>query len=170
MAMKGFLIAIIVAAVAVPAFATDYVVGDNAGWKLGVNYTAWAEGKDFFVGDRLMFMYTPGSHNVLKVDGADFQKCASSNATAKPLTSGNDLITLATPGKKWYICNIADHCPKGMKLVITVSEAEGPAPAPLPGSSAPPPGTSAAGGIFPGPLKYTVWMLAALALSNMVVA
>ncbi|KAK4435161.1 Uclacyanin-3 [Sesamum alatum] len=152
------------------AFATNHVVGDSAGWRLGVNYTVWAESKTFRVGDTLMFMYTPGSHNVLKVDGADFQKCASSNATAKPLTSGNDLITLATPGKKWYICNIADHCSKGMKLVITVFEAEAPAPAPLPGSSAPPPGTSAAGEISAGPLKYFVWMLAALALSKMVVA
>ncbi|KAL0312726.1 UNVERIFIED_CONTAM: Uclacyanin-3 [Sesamum radiatum] len=157
------------------AFATNYVVGDNQGWKVGVNYTAWAEGKTFRVGDTLVFMYTSGTHNVLKVDGADFQKCASSNASAKPMTSGNDVINLATPGKKWYICNIADHCSKGMKLVITVSEAEAPAPAPaaVPGSSAPPPpGTSAASGISfsISPLKCTVWTLAALALSKMVMA
>ncbi|KAL0281923.1 UNVERIFIED_CONTAM: Uclacyanin-3 [Sesamum angustifolium] len=153
------------------AIATNYVVGDEAGWKVGVNYTAWAEGKTFRVGDTLVFMYTSGNHNVMKVDGADFQKCASSNASAKPLTSGNDVITLATPGKKWYICNVADHCSKGMKLVITVFEAEAPAPAPapLPGSSTPPPpGTSAASGISISPLKYNVWMLAAMALSKMV--
>ncbi|KAL0393424.1 UNVERIFIED_CONTAM: hypothetical protein Slati_4308600 [Sesamum latifolium] len=117
-------------------------------------------------------MYTSGTHNVLKVDGADFQKCASSNASAKPMTSGNDVITLATPGKKWYICNIADHCSKGMKLVITVSEAEAPAPAPATVPGSPPPGISAASGISfsISPLKYTVWMLAALALSKMVMA
>ncbi|KAK6137650.1 hypothetical protein DH2020_028576 [Rehmannia glutinosa] len=50
MASKAFLIAITVVGIAAPkAFATDYVVD----WALGVNYTAWAEGKDFYVGDRL---------------------------------------------------------------------------------------------------------------------
>lgn len=53
MAYKCFLIAIIVAAIAAPALATDYVVGDDAGWKLGVNYTTWTEGKQFYLGDRL---------------------------------------------------------------------------------------------------------------------
>lgn len=103
-------------------------------------------------------MYKTGAHNVLKVNGTDFQKCSSSNASAVPLTSGNDKITLATPGKKWYICEIADHCSRGMKLVITVSAADGPAPSPIPGSS--PPGTSAAAEV--SPLKSCVWMLAAV--------
>ncbi|KAL7150181.1 hypothetical protein ABFS83_05G093100 [Erythranthe nasuta] len=127
MAMRSaFLITMIIAlAVAPAAFATDYTVGDDSGWKLGVNYTTWAEGKNFRVGDTIMFKYKSGAHNVMKVNGSDFQKCASSNETAVPLTTGNDVIPLATPGKKWYICTIGEHCFKGMKLVITVSGAEG---------------------------------------------
>ncbi|XP_012833606.1 PREDICTED: blue copper protein-like [Erythranthe guttata] len=89
---SAFLITMIIAlAVAPAAFATDYTVGDDSGWKLGVNYTEWAEGKNFRVGD----------------------------------TIRNDVIPLATPGKKWYICTVGEHCSKGMKLVITVSGAEG---------------------------------------------
>ncbi|KAL9167346.1 hypothetical protein ABFS82_05G091000 [Erythranthe guttata] len=123
---SAFLITMIIAlAVAPAAFATDYTVGDDSGWKLGVNYTEWAEGKNFRVGDTIMFMYKSGAHNVMKVNGSDFQKCASSNETAVPLTTGNDVIPLATPGKKWYICTVGEHCSKGMKLVITVSGAEG---------------------------------------------
>ncbi|KAI3453529.1 hypothetical protein Pfo_010192 [Paulownia fortunei] len=168
MASRAFLITVIVAAALAPALATDYMVGDDAGWNLGVNYTAWAKRKDFRVGDTLMFMYTPGAHNVLKVNGSDFQKCASSNATAVPFTSGNDVIPLAITGKKWYISDIGDDCPKGMKLVITVSAAEGPSPSPMPGSSTPPPGTSAAGEV--SPLKFCVLMLAVMAASRMIMS
>jgi len=35
------------------AFATDFTVGDTSGWDLGVDYTKWASGKTFKVGDNL---------------------------------------------------------------------------------------------------------------------
>lgn len=35
------------------SYATEFIVGDDAGWKLGVNYTEWAQGKQFVVGDTL---------------------------------------------------------------------------------------------------------------------
>ncbi|KAK6117132.1 hypothetical protein DH2020_049177 [Rehmannia glutinosa] len=167
MALRAFLITVIVTAAVAPALATVYKVGDDAGWNLGVNYTLWAEGKDFRVGDALMFMYKPGDHNVLKVNGVDFPKCTSSNATAIPLTSGSDVIPLSTPGKKWYICDIGDHCSEGMKLVITVSVAEGPSPAPMPGWTAPLPGNSA---VEVSPLNSCVWMIAMVAAYTMIMA
>ncbi|EYU40566.1 hypothetical protein MIMGU_mgv11b023001mg [Erythranthe guttata] len=89
-------------------------------------------------------------------------KCASSNATAVPRTTGNDVIPLATPGKRWYICTIGEHCFKGMKLVITVSTAEGPSPAPSPGTSAAEAEVSA--------LRSCVWILAAMAAYKMIMA
>ncbi|KAL0290214.1 UNVERIFIED_CONTAM: Lamin-like protein [Sesamum calycinum] len=186
MAPKAFLIAVIAAilAIAAPASAAyDYTVGDDAGWKLGVNYTRWAEGKEFRVGDKLLFKYNQDAHSVAKVNASDFQQCVASNAS-NVLTSGNDEITLSTPGTKWYICSIADHCTKGMKLVITVSTAQAPAPAPTPRTMplpAPPsspgtpatmpwprapsfpqtPATSAAGDA--SPLQSYMWILGALA-------
>ncbi|KAF6144438.1 hypothetical protein GIB67_024665, partial [Kingdonia uniflora] len=44
----------------------------------------------------------------------------------------NDVITLATPRKKWYICGVGKHCEVGdHKLVITVlPEVTSPAPSP----------------------------------------
>lgn len=108
-----------------------------------------------------VFMYAQGVHNVLKVNGSDFQKCASSNATAAPLTSGSDSIHLAMPGKKWYICSVGEHCNNGMKLVITVSVAEGPSPAPSPGTSA------AAGEV--SPLRSCVWAIAVIAVYKMMI-
>lgn len=53
MALRAFLIMMIVAIVLAPALATDYMVGDDAGWKLDYNYTEWAKGKDFHVGDTI---------------------------------------------------------------------------------------------------------------------
>ncbi|KAL2516952.1 Cupredoxin superfamily protein [Abeliophyllum distichum] len=131
MTSKAFLIAILVAMVATPSLATDHImhmVGDDAGWKVGFNYTAWAQGKTFHVGDTLIFMYREGLHNVLKVTGPDFQQCVASNSS-DALTSGKDVVTLAKSGKN---CGFGDHCSKGMKLVINVLEAEAPAPAPIP--------------------------------------
>ncbi|KAK6158098.1 hypothetical protein DH2020_005412 [Rehmannia glutinosa] len=128
MASKAFLIAIIFVGIAAPkAFATDYIVG----WALGVNYTAWAEGKDFYVGDRLIFQYAEGTHNVYKVNGTAFQQCTVP-PPSEALTSGNDVITLATPGRKWYVCGVGKHCVNGMKLVIIVYPVMAPASAPAP--------------------------------------
>lgn len=44
-----------VSAVVLPTLgrAAEFVVGDDEGWTLGVNYTAWAQDKEFRVGDTL---------------------------------------------------------------------------------------------------------------------
>ncbi|KAE8056483.1 hypothetical protein FH972_013254 [Carpinus fangiana] len=49
------------------------------------------------------------------------------------LISGNDVITLATAGRKWYICGVAKHCENGnQKLAITVlPQTVSPAPSPI---------------------------------------
>ncbi|KDP39674.1 hypothetical protein JCGZ_02694 [Jatropha curcas] len=124
------------------AMATDYVVGDDEGWKVGVNYTEWAKDKVFYVGDRLVFQYQ-SPHNVYKVNGDQFKNCIPSNDL---LNTGNDTIPLGKPGKKWYICGATGHCAQGQKLVINVEsngpisdapESNGPisAPAPTPESN-----------------------------------
>ena len=45
----------VIAVVFLPALAsaTDHVVGDGRGWTLGFDYAAWAESKEFTVGDTL---------------------------------------------------------------------------------------------------------------------
>ncbi|KAK4282108.1 hypothetical protein QN277_013523 [Acacia crassicarpa] len=92
------------------------------------NYTEWAQDKVFVVGDILVFKYDNRKHNVVKVNGTMFQSCTVRPERAnQALTSGNDVINLATPEKKWCICSVAYHCStRGMKLVINVM----PSPAP----------------------------------------
>lgn len=79
-----------------------------------------------------VFKYAVGVHNVYKVNGTAFQQCAVP-PPSESLRTGNDIVTLATPGRKWYLCGVGNgtHCEAGMKLVITVLSG-GPAPAPSP--------------------------------------
>ncbi|KAH7514058.1 hypothetical protein FEM48_Zijuj11G0048200 [Ziziphus jujuba var. spinosa] len=148
MASANMLITIAIIGVLAPsALAKEFVVGDEKGWTINFDYQAWAEGKDFRVGDRLMCM----------------------PAGTEALATGNDVIMLSTSGRKWYICNVGQHCEAGkQKLAITVlplSEA----PASLPSS-----GGGSGGGALPpseatGTIasKYYAWMTAALSLLMM---
>ncbi|CAN6240358.1 unnamed protein product [Urochloa humidicola] len=119
--LRGLLLvpAILLLIAVVPASAKDYTVGDSSGWKPGVNYTVWAKGKTFSVGDTLSFQYS-AAHSVLEVSAADHSACSASN----PLRSHNDqstTIPLTKPGTRYFICGAAGHCASGMKLAITVS-------------------------------------------------
>ncbi|XP_055808298.1 blue copper protein-like [Solanum dulcamara] len=118
--------------------ATEYWVGGEKGWTIDADYQAWAKGKTFEVGDTLVFKYTKGHHNVFKVNQTSFQNCIAP-PPSEGLTTGHDVITLTTPGKKWYICGFPTHCSDhNQKLVITV---EGGAPAPAITVPAPGPAT-----------------------------
>ena len=89
----------------------------------------------------VVFKYNKDNHNVFKVNQTSFKDCIIPSSGG--LTSGHDVITLATPGKKWYICGFPSHCSDhNQKLVITV-EGEAPAPAtpiPAPATPVPTPG------------------------------
>nr|XP_043630485.1 blue copper protein-like [Erigeron canadensis] len=150
-----FLFIGLLAAFATCISATQFIVGDDYGWTLNFDYQAWAKGKEFVVGDKIVFKYPYGKHNVYKVDGNGFQRCVAS-ATNESLSSGYDVITLATPGRKWYICGIGNHCVSGgMKLVIDVTPQWTPAPTIAPSASfplAPAPGPSS-------PLSGNVFMV-----------
>ncbi|XVF06637.1 hypothetical protein REPUB_Repub06bG0067100 [Reevesia pubescens] len=88
--------------------------------------------KVFRVGDKLVFQYPQGNHNVFKVNGTAFKNCDVPPAN-EAVTSCNDTIVLATPGRKWYICGVSNHCAAyGQKLKITVQPSYGWAPAPQP--------------------------------------
>ncbi|XP_022719657.1 basic blue protein-like [Durio zibethinus] len=139
MAVHRSLVVFAIVAVIAPAisFAMEFIVGDNDGWKEGVNYQDWAKGKQFIVGDTLVFKYKAGAHNVYKVNGTDFQNCNVPSNHSLGSFSGNDTIKLAAAGNKWYICGVSGHCVAGQKLNITVL-ASAPASSTAPASSAAP--------------------------------
>ncbi|XP_044947783.1 blue copper protein 1a-like [Hordeum vulgare subsp. vulgare] len=135
MASKQMLVTVVAAAALAVAFlpglavATEHMVGDEKGWSLNCNYTAWAETQQFAVGDTLVFKYNIGAHNVVEVAGPDFLTCTQS-ANAIIWNSGEDQVTLDKAGRRWFFCGVDQHCQNGMKLKITVFETAAPTPQP----------------------------------------
>ncbi|MED6114619.1 hypothetical protein PIB30_082084 [Stylosanthes scabra] len=125
------------------ALGTEHVVGDHHGWATGFDYNIWAAQKVFQVGDTLVFRYEVGQHNVYKVNASAYQNCTVPSNHSEALKSGNDVIVLASPGQKWYLCGVGQHCTTGQRLAIsvvprTISSPPTPAsdpPAPAPASS-----------------------------------
>ncbi|KAE8805890.1 Early nodulin-like protein 1 [Hordeum vulgare] len=148
MASKQMLvIAIAMASIAVAflpglSVATEHVVGDDKGWGLYFNYTAWAETNQFVVGDTIVFEYGTANHNVVEVGGPDFLACNQPD-NAVVWTSGEDRLALDKAGPRWFLCGMDQHCEKGMRLKITVLETAPPAPQPKPPLDAPPPSSPA---------------------------
>ncbi|KAK8546481.1 hypothetical protein V6N12_027263 [Hibiscus sabdariffa] len=129
---KLFMLAIVVVFLPAMAAATEYVVGDGSGWTTGFDYQAWAKDKVFYLGDKLVFRYPKGYHNVFRVNSTAFKNCDIPSENIA-FTSGSDTIVLKTPGRKWYICGVANHCSSyGQKLAIFVQYPNGWAPAPAP--------------------------------------
>lgn len=114
------LVALLIVARAFPAAATSFTVGGKSGWTIGVDYTTWASGNTFKVGDSLVFNYAKGLHTVAEVSAADYLACAAANALGSD-ASGATTVPLKTGGKHYFICTITGHCAGGMKLEVTVS-------------------------------------------------
>ncbi|KAF4369555.1 hypothetical protein F8388_019424 [Cannabis sativa] len=120
-------IAIIAISLVPSISAVDYIVGDEAGWTTNFDYQAWAQDKMFLL------------HSTIRRENIMFSKQMLNTIGSVPLTSGNDVITLATPGRKWYLCGVSQHCSLGgQKLSLYVidqfawSPMYPPTPAPLP--------------------------------------
>ncbi|KAH9647958.1 Phytocyanin domain-containing protein [Citrus sinensis] len=118
--------------------ATTYTVGDNAGWTTQgkVDYYSWVDGKEFKVGDTLVFKYNNAMHDVHEVTEADYVAC-NAKASIKHHISGSDAITLNAPGIYYFICGIPGHCQAGQRLRIEVESdgSPGASPSAAPGQS-----------------------------------
>lgn len=134
--------------------ATLYKVGDNQGWKWGVNYTEWSASETFYVGDTIgmdetylllfflnisdcryiicavVFNYGRGSENVLQVTHKAFRDCNSDNPI-RAFHTGKDVFVLENRSHLFFICGLPGHCESGQKVDIRVFDyPESPAPAP----------------------------------------
>lgn len=108
-----------------------------------------------------VFRYDNTKHNVFKLNGALFSNCTFPAGTTS-WASGNDVVPLTTPGRKWYACGRDNHCAeRSMKLAITVLS-NGPSAAPAP----PPPSSHA----LPSSPSFAPLMAAFLALAPFIFA
>ncbi|GLJ42165.1 hypothetical protein SUGI_0873120 [Cryptomeria japonica] len=103
--------------------ANVFTVGDEKGWTLGFDYQAWAQDKQFHIGDRLVFNYPKGVHNVLVVNGSSFANCVKDPIFTR-LESGHDVLEFMGTGnvcctifrrKLAYFFSIFRLSPKALK-------------------------------------------------------
>ncbi|KAL0335194.1 UNVERIFIED_CONTAM: hypothetical protein Sradi_4731300 [Sesamum radiatum] len=99
------------------ADAKSYTVGDSTGWIF--NVTGWEIGKPFKAGDKLVFKYAVGRHNVVMVDKRSYDSC-SVPAGAPTYRSGNDTLRLKI-GTNYFICGFTGHCQAGMKIAANAA-------------------------------------------------
>jgi len=142
----GAVLAVVLAlaGMAATSSAAVYKVGGASGWTIlgNINYADWAANNTFHVGDVIEFKYPQGIHNVLEVKKDDYNSCTNSTPIATH-TSGDDKITIKSPGHRFFICGVPGHCAAGQKLNVRVLKTQLPrssgAPSPAPAASAPTP-------------------------------
>ncbi|KAG5398430.1 hypothetical protein IGI04_020245 [Brassica rapa subsp. trilocularis] len=98
----------------------NHTVGDSSGWELLTNYTNWTQGREFHVGDVLVFNYNKDEHNVMQVNSTAYADCGRDNYISL-FTNGNDSIIISEVGEHWFICAMYDHCENGQKLSINAT-------------------------------------------------
>ncbi|RVW95285.1 Uclacyanin-3 [Vitis vinifera] len=135
MAMVAALLLLLLVAPVI--YAENHTVGGSSGWDTGVDYSTWASGETFTVGDYLVFTYG-STHSVDEVSKSSYDSCATSNPT-KSYTGGSNTIALTTAGSLYFLCPTTGHCSQGMKLAITVEANSSSTP---PATSSPPSNSS----------------------------
>ncbi|CAH2072690.1 unnamed protein product [Thlaspi arvense] len=120
--IAAVLLAFIVAAPGPEVTAKKYVVGDNKSWKPNINYTIWAQGKHFYLGDWLYFVYDRNQHNLLEVNKRDYERCISDHPIRNwTRGAGRDVVTLNVT-KHYYLLDGRGGCYGGMKLTVKVEK------------------------------------------------
>ncbi|KAD5317443.1 hypothetical protein R6Q59_032779 [Mikania micrantha] len=104
-----------------PSNHKDIIVGYEYGWTKNYNYQPWANEQIFNVGDKLVFNYKKGKHNVIQVDETSYKQCIVP-PKHEALTSGHDEVILKAPGGVGFISGIGKDCKKGMKFFINVGD------------------------------------------------
>ncbi|XP_076913921.1 mavicyanin-like [Bidens hawaiensis] len=143
MAIATFFLVLILGVATRSAYAVQHIVGDDNGWTNFGDYTTWATGKTFNVGDTLLFNYG-GSHGVDVVSKSDYDNCATGNAIDS-YTGGTTTVQLKQPGPMYFTCPTFGHCSTGMKLAINVVSTSSDSPGtttPSDGSNSSPPSTT----------------------------
>ncbi|KAL3568024.1 hypothetical protein D5086_030675 [Populus alba] len=111
--------------------ATRWTVGSNMGWTTNFNYTVWAQGKHFYNGDWLFFVFDKHSYNVLEVNKTNYENCNDQGFIKNITRGGRDVVQL-TEARPYYFLSSGGYCWNGMKVAINVEDF---APTPAPASS-----------------------------------
>ncbi|CAL9198064.1 unnamed protein product [Musa hybrid cultivar] len=102
-----------------------HIVGGSYGWKIPPNktfYEEWANKQIFFVGDKLVFLYTTGLQNVIEAsEEEEFVYCKQTNVEDVQFV-GPTILELTKAGVHYFYCSVGLHCEGGQKLRINVTD------------------------------------------------
>ncbi|CAN8256218.1 unnamed protein product [Cochlearia groenlandica] len=120
--IAAVVLAFLVAAPLPEVTAKKYTVGDNKFWNPNINYTIWAQGKHFYLGDWLYFVFDRNQHNILEVNKTDYESCISDHPIRNwTRGAGRDVVTLNVT-KHYYLLDGKGGCYGGMKLAVKVEK------------------------------------------------
>ncbi|XP_040382568.1 blue copper protein-like [Oryza brachyantha] len=169
-------VVVVAAAAVLPGAAAykNYTVGDDKGWYdgltlPGVDYQEWADGKNFSLGDFLIFN-TDKNHSVVQTRNETLYKSCDYNdsgpddtvewSAAAPEFS-KDAVTVAVPllregGSYFFSGNYdGEQCENGQRFAITVAHGQGlPPDLRPPAAEAPGPSSSASGAAGAPPAAF----------------
>ncbi|CAL9230376.1 unnamed protein product [Arabidopsis halleri] len=115
-------LAFLVAAPMPEVAAKKYTVGENKFWNPNINYTIWAQGKHFYLGDWLYFVFDRNQHNILEVNKTDYEGCIADHPIRNwTRGAGRDIVTL-NETKHYYLLDGKGGCYGGMKLAVKVEK------------------------------------------------
>ncbi|URE19363.1 Plastocyanin-like domain [Musa troglodytarum] len=101
-----------------------HIVGGSYGWKIPPNttfYEEWANKQSFFVGDKLVFLYTTGLQNVIEAsEEEEFTYCKQTNVEDVQFV-GPTILQLTKAGVHYFYCSVGLHCEGGQKLRVNVT-------------------------------------------------
>ncbi|CAD5189640.1 unnamed protein product [Musa acuminata subsp. malaccensis] len=102
-----------------------HIVGGSYGWKIPPNktfYEEWANKQNFFVGDKLVFLYTTGLQNVIEAsEEEEFVYCKQTNVEDVQFV-GPTILEVTKAGVHYFYCSVGLHCEGGQKLRINVTD------------------------------------------------
>ncbi|XP_022987885.1 cucumber peeling cupredoxin-like [Cucurbita maxima] len=106
---------------AAAAAAVDHRVGGDFGWNLPPTptfFSEWASNTSFSVGDTLRFNSSANqTHNYgMPESQAEFDGCVKPGIFFENVI----FVTFDRPARKYFICNVGNHCKLGMKFAVDV--------------------------------------------------
>ncbi|XP_004496103.1 blue copper protein 1b-like [Cicer arietinum] len=118
--------------------ATQFIVGDSAGWVIPpypTYYTNWTDSYFLREGDSLEFNFDTKFYNLIQVSQSEYEHCTALEPL-KVFNSSPVNFPLKERGVYYFICSVSNYCTLGQKIKIYVHQSA-PKISPTPSASPP---------------------------------
>ncbi|XP_058742090.1 cucumber peeling cupredoxin-like [Vicia villosa] len=102
--------------------ATQFIVGDSAGWVIPpypTYYTSWTDSHFIREGDSLEFNFDTKFYNLIQVSKSEYEHCAALEPLKVFNTSPINFL-LKEKDVYYFICSVSNYCSLGQKIMIDV--------------------------------------------------